>query len=255
MSSSLPTITLRPISGPEDFLTLARVESDAFYNDPFSIVAFGPLRASEENLALRAKGLAKTLNDTKDDKGREKQWKYIQAVKKMGDCQGDGEEVVGWACWCFVTGKGGATEQGNGIEKEKEVKAGTAIKSEKEKPEPNPWGVSANAKFCEDVYLPSDQWMLDSCGGNEYVKLSALIVAPEYQRKGIGTMLLEAGLKEADAGALQCVLGASPEGEGLYRRYGFKQVMNMDLKLWEYEGGEGLGTTTHGVMHRPAKNV
>lgn len=68
-------------------------------------------------------------------------------------------------------------------------------------------------------------------------------------------MLLKAGLEEADARALQCVLGASPEGEGLYKRYGFEIVSGLDLKLWEYEGGEGLGRSSHNIMHRPANNV
>jgi hypothetical protein len=62
--------------------------------------------------------------------------------------------------------------------------------------------------------------------------------------------LLSEGLKEVDAKGLQCVLGASPEGYALYERYGFKEVGMMELKLWEYDGGGGLGTSTHGVMHR-----
>jgi hypothetical protein len=49
------------------------------------------------------------------------------------------------------------------------------------------------------------------------------------------------------------VLGASPEGYGLYERYGFKETGMMELKLWEYEGGEGMGSTSHGVMHRAAR--
>jgi len=58
-------------------------------------------------------------------------------------------------------------------------------------------------------------------------------------------LLLTEGLKEVDALGLQCVLGASPEGEELYKRFGFEEVAAKDLKLEEYEGGEGMGVARH----------
>jgi hypothetical protein len=61
---------------------------------------------------------------------------------------------------------------------------------------------------------------------------------------------MEEGLKEVDRLGLQCVLGASPEGEGLYKKYGFEEVEVMELKLWEYEGGEGMGIARHGKCFR-----
>lgn len=63
-------------------------------------------------------------------------------------------------------------------------------------------------------------------------------------------MLFEDGLKRADESGLQVVLGASEQGLGLYRRYGCVDVAVMDLKLWEYEGGEGLGLTRWVYMRR-----
>lgn len=65
-------------------------------------------------------------------------------------------------------------------------------------------------------------------------------------------MLLEDGLREADAQGLQAVLGASPDGIGLYRKYGFVDFEVTDFNLWEYEGGEGMGVNRHVIMHRPA---
>jgi hypothetical protein len=65
-------------------------------------------------------------------------------------------------------------------------------------------------------------------------------------------MLLEDGLREVDALGLQAVLGASPEGLGLYKKYGFVDYEVMDFNLWEYEGGEGMGVARHVIMHRPA---
>lgn len=88
-----------------------------------------------------------------------------------------------------------------------------------------------------------------------WLELGVLIVSPEYQRRGIGTMLLEDGLRETDAQGLQSVLGASSAGIGLYRRYGFVEFKVIKLNLWEYEGGEGMGVEEHVIMHRPARTA
>ena len=79
-----------------------------------------------------------------------------------------------------------------------------------------------------------------------------MVVSPTHQRRGIGTLLLSEGLQEVDKLGLPCVLGASPEGEGLYRRWGWEEVEVMEMRLWEYEGGEGMGLARHVVMCRPA---
>jgi hypothetical protein len=61
------------------------------------------------------------------------------------------------------------------------------------------------------------------------------------------------GLAEADRLGLQSILAASPEGEDLYKRFDFQEVKVMNLNLWEYEGGEGMGIARHCVMNRPAQ--
>lgn len=82
--------------------------------------------------------------------------------------------------------------------------------------------------------------------------MRTLAVLPKYQRMGLGAMMLEEGLREADRRGLQSILGASPFGIGLYRRHGYVDFEAMELKLWEYERGEGMGLEKHVVMHRPA---
>jgi ribosomal protein S18 acetylase RimI-like enzyme len=82
-------------------------------------------------------------------------------------------------------------------------------------------------------------------------ELNTLVVSPGYQRRGIGKMLMEDGLKEVDRLGLQAVLGASKQGLGLYKKYRFTEFEVMEIKLWEYEGGEGMGVDRHVCMHRP----
>lgn len=49
----------------------------------------------------------------------------------------------------------------------KEKKTEEEIFAEKERS----WGVGANFKFCEDVFLTADGHMLDSCRGKDYCSL------------------------------------------------------------------------------------
>ena len=65
-------------------------------------------------------------------------------------------------------------------------------------------------------------------------------------------MLFKDFVYEADEAGLQAILGASPDGIGLYRKYGFVDFEVTDFKLWEYDGGEGMGIARHVIMHRPA---
>ena len=123
------------------------------------------------------------------------------------------------------------------------------------------------------MFLTADKHMMRSTEGKNYassspplsvshphnglnlIELNTLVVHPEYQRRGIGKVLMEYGLKEADRLGIQAVLGASREGLGLYKKYGFTEFEVMEINLWEYEGGEGMGTDRHVVMHRPAQNT
>ncbi|KAF2843540.1 acyl-CoA N-acyltransferase [Patellaria atrata CBS 101060] len=55
-----------------------------------------------------------------------------------------------------------------------------------------------------------------------YWYLRSLSVSPQSQRQGVGAELLKWGLRHADAEGVPMELEASPAGEGLYRKLGFK---------------------------------
>jgi hypothetical protein len=129
-----------------DFDLLARIESAAFDKEEFYKVAFGPQRKSDEAMAFRARQMAK-IPTTPGVTAR-----YVKAVMKGEDGQ---EEVVGFAGWGEYLIQEGALEDQKGDSKVDEKNQ-------------NPWGPGANARLCEDVFLPADKHMLEATGRRDY---------------------------------------------------------------------------------------
>ncbi|KAF7538263.1 hypothetical protein G7054_g3075 [Neopestalotiopsis clavispora] len=71
-----------------------------------------------------------------------------------------------------------------------------------------------------------------------YMVLDYLAVHPENQRRGIATVLIESGIREAEKLGLDIFLVARPAGMPVYRRAGFKtiQVLVQDDSIY---GGPG----------------
>lgn len=239
---------------PTDLYAIGALECLTFYDEPFSAVAFGPTRDSVKNLTLCAQDRAKPPK---------RKGQTNRVVKAVSVIEQGKEEIVGAAMWFFVVGRKEGDDDLLAVDKE-----------EKEKDEENPggWGKGANVKFCEEIFGRGDESMWRSCEGGDYAsksilclirlfhaqthpELSSLVVHPSCQRRGIGTQLLELFLKEADELGLQAVLGASKEGRGLYKRYGFVDFEIMELRMWEWEGGEDMQGVVeeHVIMHRPAR--
>ena len=61
--------------------------------------------------------------------------------------------------------------------------------------------------------------------------LSAFAVAPEFQRRGIGTRLLRHCLDIADRARLPAWLTSLPGSYGLYLRLGFRDIDHRDADL------------------------
>ncbi|KAH7417415.1 acyl-CoA N-acyltransferase [Cadophora sp. MPI-SDFR-AT-0126] len=94
----------------------------------------------------------------------------------------------------------------------------------------------------------------------KYLHLSLLMTDPKYQRRGIGTALLEWGHEFADREGVPCFLIASPVGHPLYAHVGWKEigVMEVDLKDWaEYakSGDMGWGIYRYYYMLRLPKDA
>ncbi|KAL8939341.1 MAG: hypothetical protein Q9216_003405 [Gyalolechia sp. 2 TL-2023] len=69
--------------------------------------------------------------------------------------------------------------------------------------------------------------------------LHILIVSPEYQRRGLGTMLMREALAAADRDGAKAYVEASPKGLALYQRLGWRVVDTIKMDMTRY-GGKGM---------------
>jgi GNAT superfamily N-acetyltransferase len=72
--------------------------------------------------------------------------------------------------------------------------------------------------------------------------LAVLVTAPEFQGRGVGSLLCKDGLHVADRERLPAWLEASAKGRRLYQKLGFEDVEDIVIDLSDY-GGEGVNTT------------
>ncbi|KPM34477.1 hypothetical protein AK830_g12091 [Neonectria ditissima] len=78
--------------------------------------------------------------------------------------------------------------------------------------------VSADATETFGERGMKDVWHLDYIG-----------IEPKHQRRGIGRMLLEWGIKHAEKDDRECYLVATPAGRPLYLAYGFEDVRTLQI--------------------------
>lgn len=79
--------------------------------------------------------------------------------------------------------------------------------------------------------------------------LDYLSTAPTYQRQGVGTLLLESGLKVADANGLRTYVTASPAGLKLYQSHGFELTQTVSVDYSQYGGTQN--TDNHFMVRQP----
>lgn len=62
-------------------------------------------------------------------------------------------------------------------------------------------------------------------------ELVVLVVHPDFQRRGAGSMLVEQLCQKADGQGVIAVLGASDMGKGLYLKHGFEIIKEQEFDL------------------------
>ena len=83
-----------------------------------------------------------------------------------------------------------------------------------------------------------------------FPELDYLTTAPAHQNKGVGYLLVQSGLQQADAvGANVLVMASTNRGRKLYERCGFKHVSTVvqDDSKW---GGSATGSVNHWYTRR-----
>lgn len=86
--------------------------------------------------------------------------------------------------------------------------------------------------------------------GKDYI-LRAIATLPEYQGRGCASMLLQSGLEKIDAEGAKTFLEATPQGQPVYTKFGWKIVDHIDFDLEKYGCGERVQRIT--VMGRAAQ--
>jgi ribosomal protein S18 acetylase RimI-like enzyme len=76
---------------------------------------------------------------------------------------------------------------------------------------------------------------------NASTVVNYLATLPQYNRKGLGKLLIDVCLNAADEFRAKTFLIATPAGSGLYRKLGFREI---DRVSWDTvaHGGHGLVT-------------
>ena len=79
-----------------------------------------------------------------------------------------------------------------------------------------------------------------------------LAVSPDYQRKGLGALLIRDGLTIADKHDAKTYIEASPVALQLYLKHGWKLIDDILIDMTPY-GGSGLASEK--ILMRPSGGV
>ncbi|RAK87112.1 hypothetical protein BO79DRAFT_197774 [Aspergillus costaricaensis CBS 115574] len=86
-------------------------------------------------------------------------------------------------------------------------------------------------------------------GGGEVLTLEYLTTHPDYWRQGVGSMLVQSGLRVADQYGIKTYVMSEPAGLKVYLNHGFRVVDEITV---EYEQFGGTEPTTHYFLVREA---
>ena len=216
--TTLPVIILPIAATSKEVEEMMEVSKQAFGPDPLMEFCFNrpnvPGRPKEERMTKHLERMA------------DPQFVYHKAV----DPENPSGPILGVAVWYWVEDPHNSTQN-------------------------IPWGDPSPEVHleCYDASLGAlRRWRLNYFRerNQPFVYMALLTVVPEAQRRGVGSALLREGLKEADRRGLPAFIEASPAGLGLYKKFGWEEMLKTTVNLKAY-GGEDVECVTVGLV-RPA---
>lgn len=94
-----------------------------------------------------------------------------------------------------------------------------------------------NVELYEHFFNLIDSNRKKYCDDEKDYFLHVLVVTPEYQRRGLGGMLIREGLANADRDNARAYVEASAKGLELYKRFGWKTVDEIVIDMRPHGGG------------------
>lgn len=227
----------------KDVPALVQLHTAAFQSDQFSnFMLYG--REHNAHQTLMTKSLAFWMSDP-----------AAQIVQAVDSATG---HVLGWACWVRKGEEDTSVSQGQSPTVQQQSTTQAEKKTVHEpSTAPKTSAQMLGGRMHGDM-AGKEKLHMD---GGVYMVLQSLATDPNYQRRGIGSKLVQWGLDQADAEGLPCWIHASDAGRRVYEAAGFEQVGydEYDLDVWatksENMSSQGWGSYTFRYMVRESKTI
>ena len=209
-----PTLAVSLLK-PEEAEQYMRIRHTAFKHDVNKILYFNQVEPSQATLNRVTKDIAD---------GIAKGIFYLKCVDTSTN------EIVAGARWRHVRPK------------DPNATIRTSEEIEKDLTVPEPYSES-HLEVWRAFYELFNESKRRHLGNRPYWALDTLVTHPNHHRRGAGGLLLTWGCEKADETGTQAYLEASPMGEPLYKRYGYKPVGDLELDLRKWGGDETIEWT------------
>ena len=209
-------ILIQPSTNESDYPRFAEIESAAFVGDRMMSLCFPRNPDEKEDPQFRIKQLSREVQERPT----------IRFAKALDTHTG---ETIGWSSFYFV--------------EDPEIPLYFA-------PE---WPPNANFALCKHIFTPMNEIRAEFMKDKKYVLVGILVVMPEYQRRGIGTRLLDWALKQADENGYPCYIDSSPQGLGLYKKLGWEEVGSAEIDEGDWGGERGVVDKVVYLIRPPKK--
>lgn len=208
-----------------DIPRLVEIDVSASATDNASIVAF--LGQSKDRATQVAESLQKAFAD--------ETYSNIKAVDRETGI------IAGWVTW--------STPTDERIQEFDSEATDLATDAAAQGPDEN------TSPLAQHVKAFAQQWTRSMTGKGRHVNMRAVFTDPAFQRRGVGSAIVQCCCQAADEAGLPVIVQATPFGRPVYAKAGFVTVTQLDLDLrdWVPDGkanDRGYGNYTLYYMVR-----